>query len=369
MVPLIMAIDDNPEVTNILSLMLSSRGYEVVTAEGGAEALGLMEERRPDLILCDIMMPEMDGFEVFRRVREHPQWRILPFVFLTARSDMDARTYSRELGVEAYIMKPFDRGELIAVINGLLRRAEELQSYSTAEMDTFKSQFLFMITHELNTPLSVVRMLTENLRQSLTRMTEAQVVESLELQSESVARLSSIVESMLLALQIDTGRAQQLFDTWAAPQLIGTLVNTVVRQAGPLARGRQVIVMGSGLDGQYWVMGHQEQLQQIFRRILDNAIRFSPRGERVLVTMSATEELVEISFKDRGPGMGPDEIDTAFARLHQVNREQQEQQGVGLSLNLSRALALIHGGDIRVVSAPGAGSTFTVILPRCRPPL
>jgi two-component system, sensor histidine kinase and response regulator len=360
---LILAVDDNQEITDVLALILRSKGYEVTAAVSGVEALAMMESRRPDLILCDIMMPGMDGFEVFRRVRADRRWRAIPFVFLSALNDTQTRTSGTELGVEAYITKPFNRQELLALVSGLLRRAVELQTYTASELDSFKSQLLFMITHELNTPLSVIRMLTDSMRNGSNRMTKAQIVDYLELLSRSTGELSWIVESMLLALQIDSGRAQTLYDHWATNQMLGPAIQGVLGRAESKAQERNVTIVTSGLDQPVWVHAHEQQLVQVLSRILDNAIRFSPKGDSVDVSVRCEQDRALIQFADHGPGMTPDEVDEAFDRLRQINRAQQEQQGVGLSLSLVRSLVTIHRGEILVESAPGQGSKFTVALP------
>lgn len=363
MPPLIMVIDDNPEVTQVLSLLFRSKGYAVKSSLGGEEALTAMETDCPDLIICDIMMPGMNGFDVFQRVRSHARWRTIPFVFLTALSDSQTRLSSTELGAEAFLTKPFNMQELLSVVAGLLRRAGELQSYTVSEMDSFKGQLLFMITHELNTPLSVIRMLTDSMRSGFNELTRVQISEYLELLARSTNELSSIVESMLLALQIDSGRAQALFDSWATPHLLRTVLDAVVAQALPKASERGVNILTAGLDQPLWVMAHEQQLVQIFSRILDNAIRFSPKGQAVSVSLEQKDGRAAVTITDCGPGMSLDEVQAAFDRLRQINRAQQEQQGVGLSLNLVRSLVEIHGGEITVASQPSTGSKFTIWLP------
>jgi two-component system, sensor histidine kinase and response regulator len=363
MAPLILVIDDNPDVTHVVCLLLQSRGYEAVAAPSGEAALKMMEARRPDLILCDIMMPGMDGLQVFQRVRGDRRWQMIPFVFLTALTDSQVRFSTTELGVEAFVTKPFNKQELLALISGLLRRAHELQTRTASEMDSFKEQLLFMITHELNTPLSVLRMMTDSMRSNYSRFSPAQMGEYLDLLSRSTGELSSIVDSMLLALQIDSGRTQELFDKFAGLQTVRTVMEAVLVQAAAKARELGVVVSAEGLQEALWVRAHEQQLMQIFGRILDNAIRFSPKGGRVVVRLSREGERARISFVDQGPGLTPDEIDLAFDRLRQINRAQQEQQGVGLSLSLVRSLATIQGGEITVNSTPGKGSTFNVWLP------
>jgi two-component system, sensor histidine kinase and response regulator len=369
MAPLIMVIDDNPEVTQVLSLLLRGKGYAVMSALSGEDALRSMEDRCPDLILCDIMMPGLTGFDVFQRVRTDRRWRTVPFVFLTALSDTQTRMSSTELGVEAYLTKPFNSQELLSVVSGLLRRARERQTYTESEMDSFKTQLLFMITHELNTPLSVIRMLTDSMRSGFSRLTRAQIADYLELLANSTNELSSIVESMLLALQIDSGRAQTLYANWSAPQMLRTSLESVVAQSAAKAKDRDVTIATSGLDQPFWVQAHEQQLFQIFNRILDNAIRFSPKGGQVGVVLARGGEKACVTITDHGPGMTAAEIEEAFDRLHQINRAQQEQQGVGLSLNLVRSLAAIHGGEIAVASRPGQGCAFTVWLPLIDSPI
>ncbi|PKO22903.1 MAG: hypothetical protein CVU38_06990 [Chloroflexi bacterium HGW-Chloroflexi-1] len=368
MASLILVVDDNPDVVQVVSAILRKKSYETVTATSGPEALRLMEERRPALILCDIMMPEMDGFQVFQRVRADWRWRAIPFAFVTALHDTDTRLSSSEMGVEAFISKPFDTQELVSVVAGLLRRAQELQTYTVSEMESFKSQLLFMITHELNTPLSVIRMLTDSMHRNLKRLNADQLSEYVGLLARSTGDLSYIVESMLLAIQIDSGRAARLYETWAAPHPLRVLIEAVVVKAEHRARERDVVIDLTGFEVGAWVHGHEEQLMQVFGRVLDNAIRFSSKGETVGIHLETDDQRAHVTFTDRGPGMTSDEIIAAFDRLRQINRAQQEQQGVGLSLGMVRSLTRIHGGEITATSTPGQGSSFTVSLPLIEAP-
>lgn len=363
MPPLILVIDDNPNMGQIVSVMLRSKGYEITIAESGQEALTLLNERRPDLILCDILMPEMDGFEVFHRVRSERRWRGIPFIFLTALTDETTRMSSTELGVDAFITKPFARQELLAVVAGALRRAEALHSDIESELDSFKSQLLFMITHELNTPLSVMRMLTDSMHGNLNHLSPERLADYVNLMIKSVGDLSYVVESMLLALQIDSGRAQKTFETWASPKPLRTVLDVIINKASVKAAARRVKLHKTDFDTALWVKGHEEQLQQVFSRILDNAINFSPAGETVEIALRRTDGAAEVSIRDRGPGLTADEIKIAFERLRQVNRAQQEQQGTGMSLSLVRSLVAIHGGQITMESTPGHGATVNVLLP------
>jgi len=363
MAALVLVVDDNADVTQVVSAILNYRGYETMTASDGTQALRLMEERRPSLILCDILMPGMDGFQVFRRVRADRRWRAIPFAFLTALSDLPTRSSSSEMGVEAFVTKPFRSQELLSVVAGLLRRSEELQDYSESELESFKSQLLFMMTHELNTPLSVIRMLTDTMRHNLKRLKQEQLSEYLDLLAGSTSELSNIVDSMLLALQIDSGKAQTLYDAWSGPQQLRVVLDSIIEKAGPKASERNVVLDLVGSDRALTVMAHREQLIQVLTRILDNAIRFSPAGEHVVIKLESEAEWAVVSITDHGPGMTPDEVQAAFDRLRQINRARQEQQGVGLSLSLVQALVRIHGGELRVQSAPGLGSTFSIRFP------
>lgn len=363
MPPLILVVDDSPDVLQVITATLRLRGYETATAEDGYQALQFLEQRRPDLIICDIRMPEMDGFEIFRRMRSDRRWHHIPFVFLTGITESSTRLHSTEIGAEAFLTKPVRSQELLAVVAGLLRRAQELQSYNEAELESFKSQLLFMFTHELNTPLSVIRMLLDNLRNNLPHLSQAQLADHLNLLARSTDDISYLIETMLLALQIDSGQAQTRYLAWSAPQPIRPLLDRVIAQSQSLAAERKVtIVVENGIDPCF-VHGHEEFLHQIFARLLDNAICFSPAEETVTVRVMRVGDRLHIAFSDKGPGMTPEEVRTAFERMHQIRRDEQQQHGIGMSLNLVRSLARMHGGEIAVETAPGKGSTFTVILP------
>jgi signal transduction histidine kinase len=359
----VLVVDDNGDVTQIVTMMLQHGGYKVLAAGGGAEALAVLEQHRPDLILCDILMPDMDGMEVFRRVRADRRWRSIPFVFLTALHDAQTRLTSSEMGAEGFIGKPFGLRDLLSTVSGLIRRAQELQDYSADEVESLKSGVMYMVTHELNTPLSVLRMLTETLRTSKRRLTPEQSDQYYELLGQSVNDLTYVVDSMLLGLQIEAGRAQRSFEMWAAPLSLARAARDAVNRAGARAAELGVTIETGPQFADARVMAHEDHLRQILGRVLDNAIRFSPRGGTVAVRVEGLGDAACVTISDQGPGMTPDEVESAFDRLHQIGRAEREQQGLGLSLSMVKALTAIHGGQITVESAPGRGSAFTICLP------
>jgi signal transduction histidine kinase len=206
------------------------------------------------------------------------------------------------------------------------------------------------------------------MRGNVNRLGPERMTEYLDLLWQSVGDLSYVVESMLLALQIDSGRAQKSYETWATPGPLRPTLEAAIAKANAKAARRNVSLRCTGFDASLWVKGHEEQLHQIFARVLDNAINFSPTGKAVDISMRRDGACVLVTFTDRGPGMTDDEIKAAFERLRQINRAQQEQQGVGLSLGLVRSLVAIHGGEITMNSTPGKGTSVTVTLPMTEPP-
>jgi two-component system sensor histidine kinase BaeS len=145
------------------------------------------------------------------------------------------------------------------------------------------------------------------------------------------------------------------------------MLEDIVAAAQTRLAERLVTVTVVNGNGHYQVRAHEEQLRQVFSRLLDNAIRFSPKGGHVTVRIMRDGETIRIAVADQGVGMTPEQVEMAFDRMRQINRAEQQQQGIGMSLSLIRSLVEIHGGTITSESVPGHGTTFTVALPRVEP--
>jgi signal transduction histidine kinase len=327
-----------------------------------------MEDSRPDLILADIMMPRMDGYALYEEVRACPEWVPIPFVFLTAKSEREDKLKGKQLGAEDYITKPFDAEELIVSVRSRLGRARAIQEASEVAFDQLKNQIVTVLGHELRTPLTYVTGYTDLALEDVSSLTPAEVEDFLQGIKTGADRLNRLVEDLLLLVQIDSGRAREEFKALGAEcRNLNTIVKRTARQFRDEAGKHGVSLEVNAAPDLPPVWLCEPLFVNALGRLIENAIKFSLNApKQVGLTTSADEDWVKIAVSDEGVGIPADQMEHLFDRFRQINRDQLEQQGVGLGLAIAEELIRLHGGQIAVESAPGQGTTFTILLPRTR---
>jgi two-component system sensor histidine kinase/response regulator len=361
--PTILLVDDHLSLLTSLKFRLESYGYQVLTADNGRTALQVMASVGPDLIISDIMMPVMDGFDFFQAVRSDPRWLEVPFIFLSAKGAENDVRYGKLLGAEEYIVKPFDPEDLRVAVVAKLRRARDLQRHSQQELETLKKQLLGVMSHEFKTPLSYIKLATELLSKHKERLTLKDLEQAVGSIQRGERRLSGLIEDMLTVAAIDAGLAHQHYQTDNHPYGIAMSVREAVNACRDQALARDIQVDVTAPAEDLYVQGIGQYLTSALTRLLSNAIKFSPEGGQVCVATQHTDEQITITVQDWGQGIPDAELPRLFDRFHQVNRAKYEQQGAGLGLTIARTYVELHGGHIEVASQEGVGSTFSVWLP------
>jgi signal transduction histidine kinase len=345
--------------------ILESEGYAVITATDGLEALELMEDTKPDLILADIMMPRMDGYALYEEVRARPEWVPIPFVFLTARSEREDKLKGKGLGVEDYITKPFDAEELVVSVRSRLGRSRAIRKATEASFQELKRQIVTTLGHELRTPLTYVTGYTELALEDVSSSNAEELEDFLIGIKSGADRLNRLVEDLLLLVQIDSGRAREEFRALVARHgNLDAIVKDTARELAGRARQRRVSLQVDVDSDLPPVRLCEPYFADALRRLIENAIKFSQGGgKQVQVTTRPGEEWIRIAVSDEGVGIPADQMSHLFDRFRQINRDRQEQQGTGLGLAIARELVRLHDGEITAQSTPGEGSTFTILLP------
>lgn len=361
----ILVVEDHKSMSRAIKGILESEGYTVSTATDGVEALEMMDEIMPDLILADIMMPRMDGYTLYQRVRERPEWIPIPFVFLTAKSEREDKLKGKELGAEDYITKPFDADELIISVRSRLGRARAIERATQAEFEQLKEQIVTVLGHELRTPLTYVTGYTDLALEDVSSLTPREVEEFLNGIKSGADRLNRLVEDLLLLVQIDSGRSQEEFEALVARyNNVGEIVKRTVKQFAPRAKGRDISLDVSTDFDLPPARICEPFFVDALGRLIENGIKFSrKKGKNVRIETTAGEGMIVIAVSDDGVGIPADQQAHLFERFRQINRDQLEQQGAGLGLAIAQELIQLHGGEIMVESTLGEGSTFTILLP------
>lgn len=362
-------------IADLLWLELDKMGYEPVVkmAEHGAAALHIMSQFLPDLIICDIMMPVMGGYDFKEKVQNNPAWVHIPFFFLTARSDKNAISEGRRAGVERYITKPFNTNELIGQVITQLELNQQRRQLHLEKFEGLKRDFTWMINHELRTPLTYVSAYFELLKESVEHLdAQGYYEDSLRGIQSGCQRLSRLIESFIKVIDLRTGQKEKDFK--ARIQVIDyltPLLRSTVEAHQADAAAAHITLQHQIADQLPTLWGDPDSLKEILERLLDNAIKFTrvkPDPNKT-ITVSAWaqpgeqgEELI-LKVSDSGIGFPGYVRDQVFDLFYQYNRVLLEQQGAGTGLAIVKGLVELHRGRVEAESEENVGSTFTVTLP------
>lgn len=361
----ILVVEDDPNIREIVAMILGDEGYRVLQAGDGAAALSLVQQEGLDLIVSDVKMPGLDGFGLCEQVRANRDLSQLPFIFLTASDERADVRRGMVLGADDYLTKPFEAHELVAAVEVRLARAAEARAAIDRAGADLQDNIVRSLTHEFRTPLALVAGYTDLLEsdgRTLEREEFDQVLRGLHSGS---ARLMSLVEDFLLLTQLETGvvareAARAPFQTIAPDPVI----MQAVARAQAAAKARAVRLAADCQAAGVMVAICPEHLGEIAARLLDNACKFSkPEGGRVAVTTSCQGDRWQLVVADQGIGIPSDALPWIFEAFRQVDRRRLEQQGSGVGLTIVRGLAEVYGGQVTVESTPGQGSVFAVTLP------
>ncbi len=367
---MILVIDDEPAIRMGLAATLARRGYSVVTAMNGDDGYIKAKQAQPDLIISDVMMPALDGFEMKQQMSEDPQLALIPFIFLTARAASEDRVSGIRNGADDYVTKPFVTEELIARIEAVLRRVKteqergRIQVIQSAqeEMDKLRKEVLQNFSHELRTPLGNVMMSLDMVVNHKFTTPEEQG-EFIRIAHSSADRLESLIADIILLADIDQNKLNTLRQT-IDPE--NHILAPIKRRLARYETKRLSFVHDISLDAE--IKAPRREFAQALVHLLDNAFRFSPERGRVALLVSAGKNGgATITVQDEGRGIPVELREKVFERFYQVSQgDGREYQGLGLGLTIARAMFSSLGGEVGILDTE-TGCCVQAILPDLRP--
>lgn len=366
----ILVVDDNQANLRLLTDVLSSRNYRVHEALNGPEALRIAQSALPDLVLLDISMPGMDGFEVCTRLKADVSTRDIPVIFISALSDIDDVVRGFEVGGVDYITKPFKFREVLARIASqltLVRQRQEIEALRHQDRQTFeslnrmKNEFIRMATHDLRNPLNVIL----GYRSVLQRLTVAEehgalMDEALQAIDDNVEKMRKLVTDMLDLAQMETS-----WQFKPAPVSLAGLLEKAVGNFHLIAEQKGITLALAPPTGDTTVIVDASAITRVVDNLIVNALKYTPPGERIAVRAKLRGQHAIIQVGDTGIGIPPEDVPRVFDAFYRVKRpDVPDVEGTGLGLSIVKAIVERHGGHIDVRSKVGTGSVFSVILPR-----
>jgi len=361
----ILVIEDEERLRENIAQILEFGDYEVQMAENGLVGVELARQHQPDLIVCDIMMRELDGFDVLKQVRNDPDTANVPFIFLTAKADRDSMRYGMELGADDYVTKPFTTDELLKAVSSRLKRHTDIRKEAEQQLEQARQQLARMVAHELRTPLVSINAVLEIITRQLDYLGPEQMQELLGTLGSGSKRLNRVVEQMVLLTQLESGVLSQeaVAQSGMTMPIWEALLPTANLARRIASKNPNVDIHIEEHDRETLVRCSPAAFKQAIAELIANAITFSPDGGAIRIVQWVADGAIWISIEDQGPGMTPEQIEQAVRGFQQVNRESHEQQGMGVGLALARRILEAHGGRLEIQSAPGSGTQVYVGLP------
>ena len=365
-----MLVDDNADMRDYLTRILSEHNQVIAVADG-TKALAAATERVPDLILTDVMMPGLNGFELLRALRADSRTREVPIILLSARAGEESVIEGLEAGADDYLIKPFSAQELVSRVNAHLQmaqlRGEALHQERT--INRRKDELLSTVSHELNTPLVAILGWTRLLRANPSN--QSMLMKSLETIERNAMLQAKLIQDLLDITRISAGKLHLSLAPVELESVIEIAIATVTQTAITKAINLDWCQTTSHPDANpVVVMGDRDRLQQIICNLLTNAIKFTPDKGSVTVELSvrkaenfSSSSLAEIRVIDTGIGISAEFLPHVFDRFRQAERSGSAK-GLGLGLAIARHLVELHNGTIYAESAGvGQGATFTIKIP------
>lgn len=359
----VLVVDDNPLIVNVLKSLLGANGYHVFTANNGEEAIGVLAQKLVDVIVCDVMMPKMDGYELHHQVRQKAEFSHIPFLFLTALNDSGEIIKGKETGADDYLVKPFDPQDLLAVVRGKIQRSRSLKTFSEEKFDNYRRKVVHTLSHEFRTPLVAINTGTELLIEQHNNLDVQKVQNLLEAIRRGGMRLERLVNDFMVLQQIEAGVAQKLYDNRAAERNLIELVEQFIESKGPTIREEGFGISFSKLVEQAKVFIYEPHVHDIIWRLVSNAIKFSPDHNLIELCLYRQEHDYIIEVRDRGIGMDTLKIKEAIDAFGQIDREKLEQQGGGLGLAIANRYAKINKCRLDFESRKDGGTVVSLLLP------
>jgi signal transduction histidine kinase len=358
--PRILVADDNADMRGYVARLLAER-FDVETAADGAAALAAAKSRPFDLVLTDVMMPQLDGFGLLRELRLDPATAQIPVIMLSARAGEESRVEGMEAGADDYLVKPFSARELLARVGGNLQMARLRRQFADdlKEADRRKDVFLATLSHELRGPLAPLGNTLEILKRA--GNDDALVHQARGTMERQLTQLVRLVDDLVDVSRITRNRLELRRERVD----LGRLVGDAVEAAQPHAKrfGHELAVTLPPVPIE--LHADPARLRQVVDNLVDNACKYTDPGGRIAVSVAIDGSQATVAVEDTGLGIPEDKLATIFEMFAQVDRTiDRAAGGLGLGLTLVKRLIEMHGGTVEAFSdGPGRGSRFHLYLP------
>jgi signal transduction histidine kinase/ligand-binding sensor domain-containing protein len=365
----VLVVDDSVDVRNYIVGCLEG-AYRIVTAKDGIDGLDKAEQENPDLIVSDVMMPRMDGYEFCRRLKSDDRFNHIPVILLTSKASLEAKLEGLQAGSDEYLTKPFNAEELRVRIANLINMREqarnlkglntELESTNEAlrRASDLKSQLLSIASHDMKNPLTAIREFSRILKEEIE--SESHLSELVDLIFSSSDEMLRLVTQLLDSSALESGK----LELNTRPVDLSALAQLVVHRS--LKQGElkgQTIHFSSAEEGKSIVMADFDRLQEAMNNVVNNAVKYTEKNKDIWVSVSPVGDKVRFEVRDEGPGIAEDELPKIFDKFQKLsNQPTGGENSTGLGLSIVKQIVEMHNGRVWVESEVGKGSKFYIEL-------
>jgi two-component system, sensor histidine kinase and response regulator len=359
----ILVIEDEDDIRENLVELLDAEGYETIAAENGKQGLEIAIAQIPDLIICDLLMPELDGYAVLEILRQQPATATIPLIILTAKVSRGDIRLGMELGADDYITKPYTRAEVLGAIATRLEKKAARERECQKKIDDLRINLTVSLPHELHTPLNGILNCSQLLIDEADCLEPSEILELAGDIRLSAERLYKLVQNFLLYVQLELLETQ--------PEKLAALRQTSKTDAAKEAIAAAAIKIAKQWDRESdlhlnlqdaVVLISRTKLQKIVEELLDNACKFSPAKTPISGISYCENHHFVLEISDKGKGMTAEQIASIGAYMR-FERKLSSQQGSGLGLAIAKRVTELYGGRLEIDSIPNQGTIVRVFLP------
>lgn len=385
----VLIVDDSTLVHEIFGSILTEAGFEVLHAEDGLKAINTAFSEMPDLILLDVWMPKINGYQVCRLLKDHSATKDIPVVIITSQEKKgfvaDPRKWSFQTGANGYLSKeeserliptvqiflagdrvrekphgyyePMTENEILSALSRLLDKQLYVDVTRLKELDERKNAFVANVSHEFKSPLAIIQGFLENLNDGFYGPVSDPQKEVIQIGLKTAKRLNRLVHDMLDLSQIEAGKMKMANEKVDLADVVKS-----VAESFSVETGRKKMAVHLEIEpGELALWGDKDRLTQVVINLFSNAVKYTPEEKSITVRISREADRIRMEIEDTGPGIPPENLEKIFDKFERLEAERQE--GTGLGLPIARDIVKLHGGRMRVESEVGKGSKFIVLLP------
>lgn len=360
MTPVILCIEDEPILRKTIVEELTDAGYMTIEASNGVEGLAAISEHKPNMIICDVQMPVMDGNDMLISLREnHPEFDSIPFLFLSGKNERENIIEGRLRGADDYLIKPVDYTLLLATVESRLMSATRFEESKQIELDELRTSILGLLPHELRTPLNHILGFSSMIKdETFGPIGNEKYLEYANFIHSSGETLMSIINNVLYLTDITSGNLEVTLNQCN----ISTAISNCLRKYSDISMDHDIRVTLTLESDLPTVTAANEMLENILSPLLSNAFKFTPDGGSITVrAFTDKAHTVTVVISDTGIGIKEEDISKVMKAFGRVECDMtRSTDGPGIGLTLARALMEVLGGEFDLQSELGKGTTITL---------